>query len=58
MVFGGSTGYGYLLLYRGIGYKLLLVMVRKKAKQRKLDLRFLFLEEKMETYMIGKRVDY
>ncbi|KAM7340213.1 hypothetical protein ACRRTK_000828 [Alexandromys fortis] len=37
-----SVGNGYLSLFKGFGYKLLLVMVRKKTEQRRLDSGFLF----------------
>ena len=39
--FGHSMDYGYLPLFRGIGYKLLLVTVRRKVEQRRLDSEFL-----------------
>lgn len=42
MVFGHVMGYGYLLLFRRGGYKLLLFMVRKEVEQRRLDSVFLF----------------
>ena len=44
--FGHSVGYGYLSLFRGVGYKLLLVTVKKQAEQRKLDLGISFQKEK------------
>ena len=46
MAVGHSMGYRCLSLFRGIDYKFLLVMVRKKAKQNRF--KDLFLKEKGE----------
>ena len=40
--FGRSIDYVYLLLFRGLGYKMLLVQARKKVEQRRLYSEFLF----------------
>ena len=49
---GCSMGYGYLSLFSWVGYKLLLVMARRKVEQRKFKV--LVLKRKKEDIdMIG-----
>lgn len=53
MEFGHSVGNGHLSLFRGVGYKLLLVVVRKKVEQRRIDSEFVFGKKREIQIMIA-----